>query len=851
MLLSILPPSKHFKYSSTVHGHEADVRDLSESSSCELITCSRDMTAKLWKRNIGSDFEEILCYKGHKSFVSCVAFFRATSTYPEGLVITGGNDHKILVFNAKTADVVACLSDHSNTVCSINVGQSGALLSSSWDKTAKLWNLSNLHVTDTKSQMTLSGHNAAVWDAIEMPRGDNLIVTASADRTVKLWRSGHCVFTLTDHKDCVRGLASLTESQFLSCSNDTTIKRWSIEGNCLQTYYGHRSFVYSVVVSNDFTEFLTAGEDRTMRVWDITESHPKQTISTPATSVWKAIYTKTGDVAGACSDATVRIFTRSEDKVANQSAKATFEEELAASQIPASASNMQGDVDIKSLPGKEALQTPGNKDGQTKLVRNESGVVEVFQWSMSDMEWIKVGNMIEPENDRKKTEYKGKEYDYLFTIDIEEGKPPLNLPYNVTEDPWVAAQKFIDDNDLSQSFLETIANFIIENSDVSMNSGSASQYADPFTGGGRYVPEDAGDRVNGSNADPFTGGGRYIPGESSTNHVGMPKADPFTGGGRYIPGSSNGDPGSSSKTRNDPMVNPSRYVPGSEEMDVDVKFSRSAKNSFYPKHGFILFETANVNAMMTKLKDLLTAGDHSEMDADALCSLIQSDKEPDSKSVNFLWNILNGDMNSIFPALDLLRLALVRCPAVGKILCNSKAEQLLSLILRLINQPKRDAVNLNRLLAIRILCNLVLSDEGIACLIAGYETVLSAVSSGDFLSDTSAAENKNIQVAVATLYINYAVVVTRQNPPAVLGHCQKVQLFAVSPLLKCLEVHGSVTAEACFRYLVALGTLLVENDVAQTVARSMDASHIVNHVRKHHGSVDKIVQCTSHLLLIL
>ena len=34
-------------------------------------------------------------------------------------------------------------------------------------------------------------------------------------------------------------------------------------------------------------------------------------------------------------------------------------------------------------------------------------------------------------SDRKQV-YEGKEYDYVFDVDIKDGAPPLKLPYNVT-----------------------------------------------------------------------------------------------------------------------------------------------------------------------------------------------------------------------------------------------------------------------------------------------------------------------------------------------------------------------------------------------------------------------------------
>lgn len=48
-------------------------------------------------------------------------------------------------------------------------------------------------------------------------------------------------------------------------------------------------------------------------------------------------------------------------------------------------------------------------------------------------------------------------------MDIQEGMPPIKLPFNKTEDPWVAAQAFIHKNNLPQVYLEQVANFIVSN----------------------------------------------------------------------------------------------------------------------------------------------------------------------------------------------------------------------------------------------------------------------------------------------------------------------------------------------------------------------------------------------------
>lgn len=77
-------------------------------------------------------------------------------------------------------------------------------------------------------------------------------------------------------------------------------------------------------------------------------------------------------------------------------------------------------------------------------------------------------------------------------MDIEDGAPPLKLPFNKDEDPWVVAQAFIHKHNLPQSYLETVANFIISNSKTAPPPLPASQgYVDPYTGAARYVPSNS------------------------------------------------------------------------------------------------------------------------------------------------------------------------------------------------------------------------------------------------------------------------------------------------------------------------------------------------------------------------
>jgi phospholipase A-2-activating protein len=62
------------------------------------------------------------------------------------------------------------------------------------------------------------------------------------------------------------------------------------------------------------------------------------------------------------------------------------------------------------------------------------GVPNVYfvQWSNISSSWQKIGDVVDAVGSGKKQVYQGREYDYVFDVDVQEGVPPLKLPYNAS-----------------------------------------------------------------------------------------------------------------------------------------------------------------------------------------------------------------------------------------------------------------------------------------------------------------------------------------------------------------------------------------------------------------------------------
>ncbi|XP_053321888.1 phospholipase A-2-activating protein [Spea bombifrons] len=783
----------------SIPGHEQDVRGLVRCpipSGDGFVSVSRDRSARLWAPDSPHrGFNEIHRMSGHTNFVSCVCIIPPSEIYPRGLIATGGNDHNICVFSLDSVNPLYVLKGHKNTVCSLSSGKFGTLLSGSWDTTGKVW-------LNEKCMMTLQGHTAAVW-AVKILPEQGLMLTGSADKSIKLWKAGRCENTFLGHEDCVRGLAILSDTEFLSCANDATIRRWLISGECLQVYYGHTNYIYSICIFPNSQDFVTTGEDRSVRIWRKGECF--QTIRLPAQSVWCCCILDNGDVVIGASDGIIRVFTESLDRTASPEEIQVFEDELSQATIDPKTGDL-GDIKIEELPGKEHLTEPGTKDGQTRLI-NVDGKVEAYQWSISEGRWMKIGDVVGSSGATQQTSgrvlFEGKEYDYVFTIDVNESGPSYKLPYNVTEDPWLVAYNFLQKNDLNPMFLDQVAKFIIDNSSGQTIASPQTGFADPFTGGGRYIPGSSPGPVSG--ADPFTGGSRYVPGSGMQSARSAGASDPFTGQNAYR------------------------------------SLAAQTPNIYFPKKDPLTFDQANPSQISGKLKELNhSAPEQHKMSEEDLMRLEKllsvvinpSGEVATAQQLDTLWRAVNWPEDIVFPALDVLRLSM-KNRTVNEMFCSEKeGSQFSNYLFKFMHPGGRQA---NQLLALRTLCNSFSYDPGTRLMISHRDTVITKA------IELKAVNNKNIHTALATLLLNYAICLHKINDLEGKAQC----LSAISTVMEVVE-----DPEAAFRLLVALGTLISDDENAVQLAKSLGVN---SQIKKYMSVAEpaKVNECCRLLLNIV
>ncbi|KHJ44103.1 PUL domain protein [Trichuris suis] len=524
-------------------GHESDVRCIAQLTSKDslcLISGSQDGTVCVWKEQPDSGsmaFSEYHRIKCSSDTVAAICEMPSSNQYPSGAIVAACADRKVRLYDGETFQLLKVLEGHDNRVCCLAVSEeTGDLASGSWDCTARVWRPSD-------QWEEYIGHSGTVWAVAFLTfEGKSRLLSASADKLVILWGDNCCPLrSYHGHTDCVRGLYVMSSKEFLSCSNDGTIRMWEADNtNCLRTYSGHEHFIFSISSREGLPFFASGSEDHTVRVWEKMTDQCLQTVRLPCQTVWSVVAMSNGDIACACSDATIRIFSSCNERKAFPEKISAYEQVLAAFELSMQANDRTGNSTYSDLPTVDILNRPGTRDGQTMLVRDSQNRLQAFSWSSEERRWNCVGPAIEKSIALKKNEktlYEGKEYDCVLEIDVADDQPHLKLPYNFGDDPWTCAQQFITKHGLPSTYMEKVADFIVESSTRLADQNSfATTSIDPFTGSSRYIAGttcDDSNKCKGDVIDPFTGSARYIPSYSSDFKV--PMFDPLKPRGCGMP----------------------------------------------------------------------------------------------------------------------------------------------------------------------------------------------------------------------------------------------------------------------------------------------------------------------------
>jgi len=139
-----------------------------------------------------------------------------------------------------------------------------------------------IKVFDYKTEQflkTLTGHTETPT-YIQFTSTPNLIITASTDKTIKVWdiNLGECIKTFVETEIYLE-ISCILQNKFLFSSAGTDIKIWDFaSGECIKLLQGHSLNINSYAITNDTAYVISSGADTVIKIWSLENGQCIKTI---------------------------------------------------------------------------------------------------------------------------------------------------------------------------------------------------------------------------------------------------------------------------------------------------------------------------------------------------------------------------------------------------------------------------------------------------------------------------------------------------------------------------------------------------------------------------------------------
>ncbi|XP_006365506.1 phospholipase A-2-activating protein [Solanum tuberosum] len=650
----------------------------------------------------------------------------------------------------------------------------GGLVSGGMDTLILVWNLS----TGEKIQ-TLKGHKLQVT-GIALDGSD--VVSTSVDCTLRRWRKGQEVEVLEAHKAAIQAIIKFPSGELVTGSSDTTLKLWK-GAACIHTFSGHTDTVRGLAAVPGLG-ILSASHDGTIRLWELSGQVLLEMVG-HTSIVYSVDAHASGLIVSGSEDRFVKIW---KDGVCVQSLEhpgcvwdAKFLD--------------NGDIVTACSDGVVRIWTV-HQDKIADPLELESYAAQLSQYTLSRK---RVGGL-------KLEELPGLEaLQTPGTSDgqtkvVREGDNGVAYAWNMMEQKWDKIGEVVDgpDDGMSRPLLDGIQYDHVF--DVDIGDG------EPV----RKLPCNRSD-------NPYDVADKWLLKENlplSYREQIVEFILQNTGQKQFTP-----DP-----SFHDPYTGSSAYTPGQPSKPVATK----PTFKHVPKKGMLVFDAAQFDGILKKVSEfnntLLSASEQKHMvlteaDMSRLASIIHvlkdtsryhSSKFSDDDVVMVLKVLKSWPLTMLFPVIDILRMIILHADGAAVLSkhVNNANDVLMELIKKVTTSPPLPA---NLLTSVHALTNFFKNESYHDWLLKHRGEVLDAYSTC-YLSS-----NKNVQLAYSTLILNYAVLLIEKKD-------EEGQSQVLSAALEIAE-EGSVEADAKFRALVAIGSLMLEG-VVKRIAMDFDVANI-------------------------
>jgi len=245
----------------------------------------------------------------HLDTVNCVAIS------PDGqTLVSSSGDRTIKIWNLNTGKQLRTLEGHENSVNCLAISPDGQTLATgSSDKTIIIWHLHTGKQVHKLGNWLAPAHLGSIDSLAIAPDGQTLI-SGSRDHTIKLWNlsTGKQIRKLSQDSWGAYSVAITPDGQAIASDClDHTIKLYSWDTEeLLQNFSGHADWIWAIAISPNGKILASGSQDCTVKLWNLETGQLLHTIKDHSSPVHSIIFSWDGQFfASGSYDNTIKLWS--------------------------------------------------------------------------------------------------------------------------------------------------------------------------------------------------------------------------------------------------------------------------------------------------------------------------------------------------------------------------------------------------------------------------------------------------------------------------------------------------------------------------------------------------------------